>query len=215
MLSSKKGAMLHSSKSLLQSLTALGSECCITSSFASRLGLQPIKRSSSSLYLQGHSESSFCSQMGALAHAHAQAEKPEVPHSTLRPLLPTDSDSVNVLQCLLLVAMTLQIPNYIDEIIELLELHMHTFPLLIVLGLFPSLYLKKKQHKKDSSSNLVPRSTSSAASSKTLAGIEAYYRNCAEFDSAFVTSPLAKSSSTQTLTDDWGHFTEIDESMQY
>jgi hypothetical protein len=158
--------------------------------------------------------------MGALT----QAEKPEdlqkimgaspcTASSTLSSLLLTDSDKVTFVQCLLLVAMTLQIPNYIDEIIEILELHMHSFPLLIVLGVFPSLYLKKKQHKKNPSSNLVSRS-SSVASSKTLAMIEEYYRNCAESDSAFNTSSLAKSTSTQTLTDDWGHFTDFEESVQ-
>jgi hypothetical protein len=199
-------------------LSALGSECFITSPSASRLGLQPTKRSSSSLSLQGSSESSLCSQMGALA----QVEKPEDLHkmlgaspytasSTLSSLLLTDSDKVTFVQCFLLVAMTLQIPNYIDEIIEILELHMHRFPLLIVLGVFPSLYLKKKQHKKNPSSNLMPGSTSSiASSSKTLARIEEYYRN-----SCFIASSLAKSTSTQTLTDDWGHFTDFDESTQY
>jgi Na+/glutamate symporter len=137
---------------------------------------------------------------------------PYTDSSTLSHLLLTDSDSATLLQCLLLVAMTLQIPNYIDEIIEILELHIHIFPLLVVLGVFPSLYLKKKEHKKYSSSNPVSQSTPSIASSKTLAAIEEYYRNCAESDSSFVTSSLVKNTNTQaqTTTDDWGHFTDFD-----
>jgi hypothetical protein len=128
---------------------------------------------------------------------------PYTAFSTLSSLSLTDSDSVTLVQCLLLVAMTLQIPNYIDEIIQILELHIHSFPILIVLGVFPSLYFKKKQQKKDSSLNLETLSTSSIASNKTLAGIEEYYRNCAASDSAKSTRP-------QTPTDDWGHFTDFD-----
>jgi hypothetical protein len=206
--------MLERSEGSLQSLAAVGSECCITPSSASRLGLEPIKRSSSSLFFRDRSNLSLCSQMEAIA-----AEQPGALHemlgastytafSTLSPLSLTDADSVTLVQCLLLVAMTLQIPNYIDEIIEILELHIHSFPILIVLGVFPSLYFKKKQHKKDSSLNLVSLSTSSIASSKTLAGIEEYYRKCAESDIAKITRP-------QTPTDDWGHFTDFDESTQY
>jgi hypothetical protein len=230
MLSSTKGAMLRRSKSSILCMTSSGSECSspgsIKSPPASRL-LQPITRSSSSsIYLQGHAESSLCSQMGALVHT----KKPEVvsrmmqasPYSaasTPSPLALTDADSITLVQCLLLVAMTLQIPNYIDEIIEILELHIHSFPLLIVLGVFPSLYLKKKQHKKYSSSNLSSRSTSSMprsadTSSSSLAGIEEYYRNCAESDSAFAISSHAKRTSTHNPTDDWGHFADFDESMQ-
>jgi hypothetical protein len=205
--------MLRRPDASLQSLTAFGSECCIMPSAVSRLGLEAIKRSSSSLHFRGRSEPSVCSQMGSLV-----AEKPETlrkkvgasPYtalSALNPLSLTDSDSATLVQCLLLVAMTLQIPNYIDEIIEILESHIRTFPLLIVLGVFPSLYLKNRQHMNDSSSNLVSLSTSSIVSNKTLAGIEEYYRNCAEADSAKSTSP-------HTPTDDWGHFTYIDESTQ-
>ena len=194
------------SEGSLKSLTASRSECCITPSSASRLGLEPITRSSSSLYLRGRSEPSLCSQMDSLAAEKSEALRKNLGASTymafsaLSPLSLTDSDSLTLIQCLLLVAMTLQIPNYIDEIIEILESHIHTFPLLIVLGFFPSLYLKKRQHKNDSSSNLVSLSTSSivASSSKTLAGIEEYYRNSAESTSAFVISSLAKLTSPRT-----------------
>lgn len=198
-----------------RSKTALGSECCITPSCSSPLGLDTINRS----------ESSLCSQMGDFAAEKPEAlrkmlgSSPYTAFSTLSPLSLKDSDSVTLAQCLLLVAMALQIPNYIDEIIEILKLHIHSFPLLFVLGVFP-LYFKKKQHKKDSSSNLMSLSTSSIAStcSKTLAGIEEYYRKCAGSNSTFVTtSSLAKSGSAHTLTDDWGQFTstDSDESPQF
>jgi hypothetical protein len=231
MLSSTKGVMLRRSKSsILCCMTSSGSECSspgsINSPPACRL-LQPIKRSASSpLYLKGHSEASLCSQMGDIVHA----EKPEDASRMMQassytavsapsPLALTDAGSITLVQCLLLVAMALQIPNYLDEIIEILELHIHSFPLLIVLGVFPSLYLKKKQHKKYSSSNLSSRSTSSMprsadTSSSSLAGIEEYYRNCAESDSAFAISSHAKRTSTHNPTDDWGHFADFDESMQ-
>jgi hypothetical protein len=212
---------MRRSEGSLKSLTAFRSECCTTpSSASSRLGLELITRSSSSpLYLRVRSEPSLCSQMSSLAAEEPEAlckilvASPCTAFFVLSLLSLTDSD---IIQYLLLVAMTLQIPHYIDEIIEILQSHIHAFPLLIVLGVFPSLYLKKRLHNNDSSSNLVSRSTSSiASSSKTLAGIEEYYRNCAESTSAFVTSSLAKVTSPKTSTDDWGHFTDIDESTQY
>jgi hypothetical protein len=197
--------MLRRSKSSILRLISSKLECSsmgsIKSPSVSRLGLQPIKQSHLSLYLQGNSESSLCSQMGAFCNT----DKPEdvykimwaspytAASSTLSRLVLTDTSSITLVQCLVLVAMALQIPSHIDEIIEILELHIHSFPLLIALAVFPSLYLKKKQHKRDSSLNLSSR----------------------ESDSAFAISSPAKRTSTQNPTDDWGCFADFEnESMQ-
>lgn len=138
--------------------------------------------------------------------------------SAATPSLLADPDSITLVQCLLLVTMALQIPNYIDEIVEILELHIHSFPLLIVLGVFPSLYLKKKQHAVNPTSQMPMPTTSTMHTSSnknlitpqsSLADIEEYYRNHTD-------SPikLQKCSPVQsTGTDEWGHFAELEETF--
>jgi hypothetical protein len=221
--------LLRRSRGSLQSLSlsSSGSEWSSSGSIKaptpSRLGLQsiqPIKRSSSSLYLQGISESltylhpespvqNKAESTSSLLNA-TPCDAAELHSSALSPF--SDADSTALVQCLLLVAMAMQFPNYLNEVIEILELHIHGFPLLIVLGVLPSCLLlkKKKQHAGDSNS---PKSSSSmppnvTTPSSSLAEIEDYYRNHPDPDPACIVS-------AQGTTDEleWGHFANLDESV--
>ena len=142
---------------------------------------------------------------------------------------PLKSDTVDnraLVQTVVLLVLALQMPS-LREIVELLELHLHSFPVLVVLGVFRGMFARKnKIHNNDddlasgTASNLL-------SSSPTLAQIEDYYnnnnnnnnntnvQNQEPMEDAPL-SPAAVRSTTPDLqtADQWGYFADFDEVAQ-
>jgi hypothetical protein len=129
-----------------------------------------------------------------------------------------------LLQYIVLLAMALQLPNLFEEIIEILELHIHSFPILIILGVLPGMFGRNKVERKPRcvGSPLVNIKdllhASPISSSHTINQIESYYRNLQAHseDSIEVSlSPLkVQSTNHHSPIDEWGHFTDFDECAQ-
>ena len=115
-------------------------------------------------------------------------------------------DGSNLIQWAVLFALAFQVPKLLEEIRLILDLHYHSFPLLVVLGSFPSLLkrnVKKpaRTEKEASYSNIKGYSFSSAEMYRTESSLTL---DSETFPETSTDSPDA---------DDWGHFAELDETM--
>lgn len=127
--------------------------------------------------------------------------------------LPLEADSQALLQWMLLFAMALQLPNYFDQVMELLDLHYHGFPLLVILGTLISkrntVQVASARHQDSSKSS----SSLLQSQRESLLIIEEYYRNNSVDDDY---APLESSSVQGPMPgpkDEWGHFTDFDEGI--
>ena len=125
------------------------------------------------------------------------------------------ADSRALVQYIVLLAVGLQLPNLLFEIIEILELHIHSFPVLVVLGVFPGMMRKKFRSNCDSSTNLLRAASASFGSA--LNDIPDYYKNQTEHSNDSSSTLLSPPTVCRLLhnnehIDDWGHFAYFEES---
>jgi hypothetical protein len=123
-------------------------------------------------------------------------------------------------QYLLLLAVASQLGDILDEIIEIIELHLHTFPVLVVLGVLPKIFLKKSNASaiKSVCSNQKNTSLISLSSANILRDIEKYYSTKGEDDAVpqpeMKSPPQLRRVATPTNQgDEWGHFADFDDGM--
>eukprot|EP00977_Amphora_coffeiformis_P019737 scaffold7415_cov170-Amphora_coffeaeformis.AAC.12 len=207
-------ASMPRSKSSLHSLSLQASPKTATSGTC--MGLRPMKKFPSPLYLQDLSSPSMSSMKPTL---HRQASSlscgtcsdEESMNATSTD--PTVSDGSNLIQWAVLVAFVFHVPNLLEEIYLILDLHYHSFPMLVVLGSFP-LFLKRSMKKTERIEDVESYSKMNDFSFRST---EMLYRteSSLKLESQSETFPeiIAREGSTFSDTDDWGHFAELDETM--
>ncbi|GAX14465.1 hypothetical protein FisN_11Hh074 [Fistulifera solaris] len=121
-------------------------------------------------------------------------------------------------QYFLLIAVASQLGDILDELIEIIELHLHTFPVLVVLGVLPRIFLKKSkaQATKSICSNQKNSSLVSLSSADILRDMEKYYATKGEDEAVpqlDVKSPpqLRRVATPTNQGDEWGHFADFDD----
>lgn len=127
--------------------------------------------------------------------------------STIVSESPVLENPSNLIQWAVLLALALQIPNLLEEIHLIIDLHYHSFPLLVVLGTFPSL-LKRKSYARNSncSDTFFPESKS-GFSFKSSGLVQSKSSTKLDLQSEVV-RPVASSDSAGG--DEWGHFADLD-----
>lgn len=126
-----------------------------------------------------------------------------------------------LIQYIVLLAVASQLGDILDEIIEIVELHLHSFPVLVVLGVLPKIFLKKENVRMaDSVSSNHQRNSSllSASSASILRDIEKYYaknNGDAQCQNLEIRSPpeLRSVVTTHHQGDEWGHFADFDDGI--
>lgn len=122
-----------------------------------------------------------------------------------------------IMPCVLLLAVALQLPNVLNEIMQILDLHYHSVPILVLLGVFPGVFFKKNS-KVDGA---LPRGESSLhsnlsdipvlPSSQTLLDIQDFYQKAYPQDEVSQPAVVVESLSEKGTVDEWGHFADFDE----
>jgi hypothetical protein len=214
-MASKMGmkASIRRSKSSLNSLSLQSSDA--SSGFGSSSGrggsLRSMPMSSSSLYLQGLSETSLSSsssftkkiqldmqlQNSFLSLSSGSLSRDTKNQESSVPGLLPEKGS-NLIQWAVILAIALQVPHLLQDIRLILDLHYHSFPVLVVLGSLPTLL------KRSRTAHFTSRDQSSAtpkdfrtASSLTLDSLD-------ETNSA-------TESTGPTNGEEWGNFIELDD----
>ena len=116
--------------------------------------------------------------------------------------------------------MALQIPS-VREIVEILELHIHSLPVLIVLGVFKGM-LSRGKTSKIHSDDAALGTSNHLSSSPTLLQIEDYYKNQANVqnnndvteDTALLSPARVRSTADNQTVDQWGYFADFEEHVQ-
>lgn len=229
-----RGGLMRRSRQSFMSLTSSGSSPPIGGSPASGCrGLKSsdeLRQSTNSLFLRDKSSSSS-SFLNSSPGVNEGVSWP----TTLGSISMQDQHSCEIepgeignkplAHWFLLFAMALHIPGCVNSVVEILELHYHSFPLLVLLGTLPSLAQARKKGgtSLENSTAKAERSNCSmlfhrASSNTTLLAIEEYYCNAHQSDSfrntAEKTSPppvCRRPSTHHASQDEWGHFTDFDE----
>jgi hypothetical protein len=129
-----------------------------------------------------------------------------------------EMEGTRLVQCIVLIAVAVQIPNFIDDIIEILDLHYHSFPLLVVLGVVPSLFWKRgpkdaQGFTPSSSNNIKPWNELQTNSYRTSASTLDEIRRAVSQDSLITDARTTNAMESVSGVDEWGHFAELDEQM--
>lgn len=159
----------------------------------------------------------------------AQSMQPDAfPSRPTTPALPCPPGFLNkndielntLVQYILLLAVASQLGDLLDEIIEIIELHLHSFPVLVVLGVLPKIFLKKQNARVTKSFCSHQRNASllSLSSTNILRDIKKYYAMNGGDESShnleIKPPPQLRHVSTPTNPcDEWGHFADFDDSM--
>lgn len=104
------------------------------------------------------------------------------------------------------MALAFQIPKLLDEIHLIIDLHYHSFPLLVVLGTFPSFLKRKRDGRNSKDSNTFSSESEGGLSFESSWLLRRESSTKLDFQSEFV--PLASSDSAGG--DEWGHFMDLD-----
>lgn len=187
----------------------------------SRTGLRSMRASSSSLHLQG-----LAVETPSLPSLYSQPstesiETPSCPATAVAASPLEETGGKTLVQGIVLFAMALQIPSLFDEIAEIVQLNVQSFPLLIVLGVVPSIYLRFSRKLEDAIDEPLMLSLSSSSlptsPTATLSEIEQYYRNHPpqhERDEDSVPATATEPPASVSSEDQWGHFTDFDDHVQ-
>lgn len=205
-------ASLRRSKSSLQSLSSYTSPEPRTSGI--RRDSRPSKESPSSLYLHDISFSSLppfetlLERQASSISSGTFSDEGSTNTTNIESIV-LDAGS-NLIQLALLLALVFHVPNLLEEIHLILDLHYHSFPMLVVLGSFP-LLLKRSLKKLEPTEDEKSYSEFNHVSSRSA---EMYRSESSlTLDSKKDTFPEIASDSISYDTDDWGHFAELDETM--
>ena len=130
-----------------------------------------------------------------------------------------DIELNTLVQYALLFAVASQLGDLLDEIIEIIELHLHTFPVLVVLGVLPKIFLKKQNALMHQSFCSTHKNASmlSLSSANILRDIEKYYATTGVNDDSLpnleIKSPPHLRHVSTPTSDEWGHFADFDDGM--
>ena len=115
----------------------------------------------------------------------------------------------NLIQWAVLFALALQIPKLLEEIRLIIDLHYHSFPLLVILGTFPSFLKRTKnvQVSNDSAQILEDKSCSFKSSGLL------YNESSTSLNTQSEVLAGTSSSDFSIDGDEWGHFADLDGSM--
>jgi hypothetical protein len=120
-----------------------------------------------------------------------------------------NADNRVMIQWVLLVAIAMQLPSFLNEVMEIVELHYHSFSVLVVLGVFPRAMFKNKMARNEAPSPKpnFNHSASTLSTICTLTEIENYYNNTR------LSKGTEEMRSPQDIdsVDEWGHFTDFEE----
>ena len=109
----------------------------------------------------------------------------------------------NLIQWAVLLALALQIPNILEEIRVIIDLHYHSFPLLVVLGTFPAFLKRKKNSRTPEDPDAFSADKSARFSSKSIVDSE----SSMDLQYEVVQRTM---SSDPVDGDEWGHFADLD-----
>lgn len=203
-------------------------ECCLTMS--TRVGKSLLRRSKTSLNsltgLTGqkiertitlplqeyHAESSCCPS--SLAQPTLQRQASSISCSTVSvdgsvndtiesSALP--NKTLSLFPWVAALALLLQIPQLLEEIHIILDLHYHSFPLLVVLGSFSCVLKRPRKIRADRSSD------SSFAERDSFCDSKALYTLGDLVDRLEYQGRTHPQRSVDVHEDEWGHFTELEE----
>lgn len=217
--SGNKTSPLRRSKSSLHSLHSLSSLSTGSSSHLGEKytgGISTNISFSSSVSLQGMASSSSLNSMkprlqrqaSSMSSGTFSVESATTPNETVG----IDKGS-NIVQWAVLLALVSQLPNLLDEIRLIVDLHYHGFPLLVFLGSFPSLLKRPKKlaYKRASRDEIVPKGRGLSINLFDHHRTKEEERpKCARMDHDTVPNVSISLASTG---DDWGHFAELDASL--
>lgn len=116
----------------------------------------------------------------------------------------------NIFQWALLLALALQVPELLKEIRFILDLHYHSFPLLVVLGTVPSLWRRPANNRKLHSESGLLHQTRGSTSGLDLS----YDMMAPDVASAATEEEEEVHSGFVVDGDEWGHFADLDESFE-
>lgn len=198
---------LRRSKTSLNSLSSLSSDPSLSPGGRS-MGMRStnISSSSSSLYLQvlAESSSSFPSSKPTL-----QRQTSSMSSSTLSVESANMGESgvvenpSNLIQWAVLLALALQIPNIMEEIRVIIDLHYHSFPLLVVLGTFPAFLKRKRNARTPEDPDTFSLDKSARVSSKSTIERE----GLTDLQYGGISRTICSDSGDG---DEWGHFADLD-----
>ena len=136
------------------------------------------------------------------------------------------SASSSLVPYAILLAVALQLPSVMEDILQVLQVNFRSFPLLVVLGVFPGVLLKnlnaKTTFKKEENHSKCSDAPRSISRSSTIQEMEAYYKNLSVSvddspsridESSPPPLPTVRPSNIRDSgsSDEWGHFADFDE----
>ncbi|GKY91527.1 hypothetical protein MPSEU_000126200 [Mayamaea pseudoterrestris] len=201
--------------SSISSLKSLSPSSSVSESGGRRLGqgLSRMQRSSSSLYLHGMSfessassrGNSFSSQLQSSNKFKLQSDASDTKknHSIFH-----EAGGAKLAPYILLLALAIQIPTIFDELVEAIDQHLHSIPLLVMFGIVPSVFwMRGKKHSSMNAEDDAPRSREEFLSMiRSMASVESVN----QYEETQPT-PRFRPSSDAPAFDEWGHFAELDE----
>lgn len=177
------------------------------------LGIRSMKKSCSSLYLQGISESSHppptCGELRPTLQRQATSMS-ETSLSGKDAMNVVSNEPSHIAHWALVFFLAFQVPDLLKEIRFILDLHYHSFPLLIVLGSFHPFVKRPRNHPASQSDNC---KISGSKLSRSSIGSEDSWQNVNLSDFEENSSmKVEREVSGVSEGDDWGYFADPDES---
>lgn len=209
--------------SSIASLKSLSPSSSVSETGGRRLGhsLSRMQRSSSSLYMQGFSFESSCnlpSTGSSISFSSQVQSSSKLLINSNESQVITDPPTLNeaggakFAQYIILLALMIQIPNFFDELMEVIDQHMHSIPLLVMLGVMPSVFWirgKKGESNPKSQDDLlaiIRRMQSTDLNTGSMLQESSKSDNYNQYH-----SDIASSKEIPAF-EEWGHFAELDES---